>query len=299
MNTMVRTKAHYCDLENQREGTVPVKIKTGDYTGIFYVDKTGPHPTQKRPHDSLLTLYLSPGNHQIKFFWFFFFDVNENGSVTNISNPMAAYSEDGMLVFRTSKISFDLGDYGANGGALEILSYPIHLGFPRIDVGPDGTVPEVVVVTGITHGLDTGANMGPPKEKKQIKKKTNKHAGSYLPFFIRENGSVWSDSSAVTGSKNCLHLNSGVARIIPPVPGLEFRVGCNRRVYAGTSDVPVIFGLRTSILIRKQTINGFTFTEGIGYFSPEYAPEYVEVPFYAGNAPFTWQIPRDDVPANR
>jgi hypothetical protein len=51
--------------------------------------------------------------------------------------------------------------------------------------------------------------------------------------------------------------------------------------------------------VWKQTINGSIFTEGIGYISPEYAPESVEVPFYAGNARFTWQIPRDNVPANR
>ncbi len=49
MNTLVREIVLTCDLENPRVGTVRVYIDTGDKTGIFFVDTTGPYSTKNGP----------------------------------------------------------------------------------------------------------------------------------------------------------------------------------------------------------------------------------------------------------
>ncbi len=271
------------DLTQERCGTVPVTIKTGDYTGQFRVDETGPYSCPKVGGE--VVVYLSPGRgHQISTGNYFFFDVLKDGEVANITNGVAAEASGDTLTFHSVSIKIDPGSYGCKGGGCKLTSYPKKL----ITDNPES----FTVIAGMRYALDTGAAIGPTQD--------GKHYGSYVWFDVRGDGTIWSRWYAAAGLGSTLHLNTGVARMTPPHGELRYRIGNNDKhcEHTGPADVPVIFGLRTCIIVLPQTVGGHNYVQGVAYISPEYTPESATQSFCAGNAWFDWEIPRD-LPANR
>lgn len=264
----------------------PIIIFAGNYTGEFKVDGGGPY----RGHgpENSLEICLWEGPHEISFLsGYFLIHVDAQGNVGRIFTPVAAKAKGNQLFFQTEEIDIDPGAFGAAGGKCELNNYP---------AGRHGLIikdkKSFHLVTGILHQFDSGAHMGQPDDKK--------HAGSFMSFMVRKGGSVWSNSSAANGGDRVLRVNGGFVRIQTSNPKLKFEVGVNCRDADGDSnsscyyqgaevDVPVILGLRTSLLVRPQTVDGKIYREGLNWFNPEYGPDdWHEL--IVGDAAFRWTV---------
>ena len=265
---------------------MPITIFAGNYTGEFKVDGGGPFRGQGP--DNSFEICLLEGDHKISFLsGEFHINVDDQGNINHVVTPVAAKAEGNQLFFQTQEIVIDPGAFGAAGGKCELSNYP---GTRHGLIMKDKK--SFHLVTGVLHQFDSGAHIGQADDKKL--------AGSYLSFMVHQDGTVWSNSSAANGGDRVLRVNGGFVRIKPSNPKLRFEVGVNcrdadggfdsSRYYQGAEvDVPVILGLRTSLLVRPQSIDGSNYKEELKWFNPEYGPDDWH-DIIVGDAAFRWTV---------
>jgi len=271
----------------------PIIIFAGNYTGDFKVDGGGPFRGQV-PENSF-EICLLEGWHEISFLsGYFLIEVNAQGNISKVKTPVAAKHDGNKLFFQTQEIVIDPGAFGAAGGKCELNNYPAkEHGLIMKDKR------SFHLVTGVLHQFDSGAHIGPAEDRK--------HAESFMSFMVHQDGTVWANSSAANGGDRVLRVNGGFVRIQPSQPELQFEVGVNGQTEHGTFnpegyyqatkidpsattiDVPVIVGLRTRLLVRKQSIGPKAYREAYEYINPEYGfDDWHDL--IVGDAAFRWTV---------
>ncbi len=236
------------------------------YTGALYLDglpkdgKPNINTNQGKPFSCSLPSQDHPTSHKLDngsaiSGSYISFDIDNGGNVLNIGNPLSAATNAGTpdtLFLKTALIKIDSG--GRHGGrrgkpGRATVSGTYYLtNFPTPG-GPFLTTTSannlsLHLIKCLYFGVDAGLMIRDAPDG------VNPLSG--FRFHVREDGVVFSLSSAGTGGKGQLTLNSGEITITPP-DGLDFKsykVGLYEKQFTGIGDnIPVVFGLTTSFKV--------------------------------------------------
>lgn len=228
------TAAEIAKLTHPRENTVAVHIVTGNYTGGYHLDG------DQAQLFGAATYYLELGVHTFDIVRTgvssFTFLVNIDGTVSNISNSVAAKASGSSLILNNVKVDVMPGEYGRAGGVCELVSHPPH---PHQSPSDWITARKTFdLIPGLEFALDTGLRIG---------------AGGYLSYFyflVDEKGVVHPESSvSAVGGPGVLQLNTGFIVIGSSDSGSFYVGAANKPIYSGAvkAKAPVILGLVTCI----------------------------------------------------
>ena len=261
------------------DGTVPVTIVTGNYTGGFMLNNSGWLYGKKDPGSS--TYYLAPGSCSFDVARVgvsaFYFQVDSTGNVTSVDNAIAAKAEKGALkLSEPVDVLIDPGVFGGDKGTADLPVYT-HEHFQTWISQPR----TFKLVPGLVYGLDNGEYL---------------ESTGFL-FYVAADGAVHVGSPAASGGvvaderygskpKGVLRLNGALIEVQPPPDAPAFMVGSN--TYSGNTTVPVLVGAIT--MLRSQSSDpGVQLVPAYG--GDKFANESINGRTYRWRLPWGWKKP--------
>jgi hypothetical protein len=203
---------------NKAKVTPTFTIDPKGYTGSLYLDNNpknlntnGGKPFQSPP----LPPQTSPNMHTLDngsriLGSYITFNVDNNGNVGNISNPLSATAKANTLTLQTVPVGIDSGCPHYTGliafGTYYLLNYPTPGGPLPYLTTPTPPNKPLIHIACLKYGVDTGGLIGALSYPTL--------PASYFYYQVRDDGKVWSESSAGSGGSKRFFLNSGEIAII-------------------------------------------------------------------------------------